>query len=342
MTTPRDEPGPAGTPLEGRADPQLLAVQVERGEAGDMALLAGLPDDDFADFALAAAIQRELEAEDEASIPRITPAETEAAIPRIEPVVAEAGDENEDVPGVTPLRPAARPARRVDRRWLAAAAVLAGVTLLPLTWRASQGGAVREPSHAVAMLENPSAGLPPGFEDDRPWSRTRGGEVVSEEGRSARVGAYMVNLELAIRSGDAENTRLMANRIKGLLTDMSTSGTVAAGALNPITDRPDSPPAELLPVLEDASTQVAGALDADRYLLGAWAEAARLAVMRRDAAFFREARTRRTLEGAEALVGDDEGARAALTVIRNASEAGAPDWTGLSAAVGTLLRAIAS
>jgi hypothetical protein len=319
VTERPNDPAWSAAPPDGAMEPERLAALLD-GRLGDAerdALLAQLAvdDEDLALFAEAAAIQRELEEADEVAA----------------------------VPGVLPLRPAARPARRVDRRWMAAAAVLAGVTLLPLTWRASQGGgAVREPSHAVALLENPSAGLPADF-DNRPWSRTRGeGEVVTEEGRPARVGAYMVNLELAIRAGDADNTRLMAQRIAGLLTDANAAGTYAAHSLDPIIARPNAPAAALLPALEQASDGAADVLGADRYALGAWAEAARLAVARRDAAFFQEGRTRTTLESAGALLGDDEQARNAITTVRRASGSDAPDWAGLKKGTNSLLSAIAS
>ncbi len=343
MTTPREERGSAGGRLEGRTDPQLLAVQIERGEAADMELLAGLSDDDFADAALAAAIQRELEEEDAA-----------AGIPRMEPATAE--HEAASAPGVLPLRrPAARPARGLDRRWLAAAAVLAGVTLLPLSWRASQGGAVREPSHAVALLENPSAGLPERWMDQPGWSGTRGGggpqvepsadpalELRAEQVAAVRLGAQIVDLELAVRARDTANTQLLAARIAEGLRNRNTAGTVAAPSFDAIAERAGADPSELLPRVREASEPQLLAVDADRYALGAWAEAARLAAARRDAAFFREGRTRRTLDSAEALVGDDTTAKSALAEIRASSNSDAPDWGALQTATKNLLGAIAS
>ncbi|HST59647.1 MAG TPA: hypothetical protein VLK84_13175 [Longimicrobium sp.] len=324
-------------------DPQLLAVQVELGEAADMELLAGLSDDDFADAALAAAIQRELEEEDAAAV-----------IPRIEPATAET--EAASVPGVLPLRrPAARPARGLDRRWLAAAAVLAGVTLLPLTWRASQGGAVREPSHAVAMMENPAAGLPAGWLDQPGWSGNRGGggtaiepsaipavDLRAEQIDAVRLGAQIVDLELAVHARDTANTRLLAARIADGLRNRNTAGTVAASSFDAIAERAGADPSELLPLVREASEAESLAVDPDRYALGAWVEAARLAAARRDAAFFREGRTRRTLESAKALVGDDETAKSALTAIGAASDSSAPDWNALTEATKNLLGAIAS
>lgn len=315
MTTPRDEPGPAGPPLEGRTDPQLLAVQVERGEAGDMELLAGLSDDDFADFALAAAIQRELEEQDAAAA----------------------------TPGVLPFARPERPRRGLDRRWMAAAAVVAGLALVPMAWRATQGGGpVRDPAQAVALLENPSAGLPADWVDNPAWSVTRGGsDPLVDQPLSVRTGADMVALEVAVRARDAEDTRRIAQRVSLTLTEASTVGSVAARSLDPLVERAGAPPADLLSALEEASESVADAVDGDWFAVGAWTEAARLAAARRDAAFFREERTRRTLERVEDLVEDNESARAAVAAIRDAIGATPLLWPELEGALGNLMKAVA-
>jgi hypothetical protein len=326
-----NDPAWSAAPPDGAADPERLAALLDGrlGEADREALLVRLAheDDDLALFAEAAAIQRELEAEDG----RVHDEDVE-----------DADHPRAPEPGVIPLRRPARPARVLDRRWVAAAAMVAGVALVPLAWRASQGGAVREPSHAVAMLENPSAGLPAGWDDDRPWSRTRSrGEVTTEAGLAVRTGAYMVDIEIAARAGDAERTRSLAQRVALNLTEASTAGTMAAARLNEVADRAGAPAAELLPLVKAAGDAAADAVDPDRYALGAWAEAALLAAARRDAGFFREGRTRRTLESAEALVGDNEEARTALSAIRAALEAESVLWPELDGGLDELMRAVA-
>jgi hypothetical protein len=318
VTQRPDDPAWSAPPADASPDAERMAALLDdrlRGAERD-ALLARLADseEELALFADAAAIQRELEAEDEAAA----------------------------VPGVLPLRRPARPARGVDRRLVLLAAVLAGVTLLPLAWRAGQGGAVREPSQAVAMLENPAAGLPKDWVYTPAWSGTRGGQgdPLTDETLSVRMGAYMVNLELAVRARDAEQTRWVADRVASDLTNAGTSGTVVAGAFRRLSERAGASPAELLPVLEEAQDALDDAVDANRYALGAWAEAARLAAQRQDAAFFREARTRRTLARAEELVGDNPGAQAAIAKLRAALTSAGPDWTALGGATGQLLSAI--
>ncbi|HLM69081.1 MAG TPA: hypothetical protein VK358_16195, partial [Longimicrobium sp.] len=188
MTQRPNDPAWSAAPMDG-ADPQRLAALLDERLSGAERdeLLARLADsdEDLALFAEAAAVQRELEEEDEAA----------------------------SVPGVLPLRPAARPARGLNRRWLAAAAVVAGLALVPLAWRATQDGAVREPAQAVAMLEDRAGGLPADW-DVRPWSGTRGGgDNPADDALSVQVGAYVVDLDLAVRARDAGATRMLSQRI---------------------------------------------------------------------------------------------------------------------------------
>lgn len=304
---------------DGAVSPERLAALLDgrlRGAERD-ALLARLAgsDEDLAAFADAAVVQRELEAEDEAA----------------------------GTPGVLPLRRPEQALRRMDRRWLAIAAVVAAAALAPFAWRASQPGAVTEPAQAVALLQTPLGGLPAGWLDAPAWAVTRGaGGVADDGGTAARLGAYVVDLELAIRARDADATALLARRAAQMLTEASTAGTLAARHFTALADRAGAPAAELLPVLADGSDAAAQAGDADRFALGAWAEAARLAAARRDAEFFRDGRTGRTLDRADEAVADDVNARAAIATLRAESQDEAPDWIALERASADLLRVIAS
>jgi hypothetical protein len=311
---PRDDAPWAADPPDGGADPERMAALLDgrlRGAERDE-LLARLADrdDDLALFAEASAIQRALEAEDGAA----------------------------GVPGVTPLRPASRPARRVNPRWLALAAVLAGVTLLPLAWRASRGGAIREPSQAVALLENPAAGLPAGW-DERPWSQTRGGggPIGPPEARAARVGAYAVDIELAIRAGDVEQRQILAGNAAAVL---SAEIGIASKGFQELAASTETDQDVLLSQLEDATNYAAISVDPDMLALGAWAEAARFAAMRQDAGFFRNARTHRTLARAEELVGEQRAAKEALAAVSAAAASDPPNWDALKKAVDDLHRAV--
>lgn len=333
MTTPRNDAPWAADPPKGRSLEEEMAIQLERGHADGAGFLDGLSDEDLAEFALALEVQAELEAQDAAAAPKIQAADSA-------PVAHDAADPE---PGVIPLRRPERAPRRLSPRWVALAAVLAGVMLLPFAWRATQGGAVREPSQAVAMLENPEAGLPAGWDDNRPWSGTRGAcePVVTEAGRAVRLGAYMVNLELAVRARDAEQTRLFIGRAECLVQDV-TAGGLLTPAFRQMKEQAGSDPSGLLPHVESANETAADLLDADWFALGAWAEAARLAAARQDAEFFRSTRTRRTLDRAAATAGGNDTARDAVAGMRTAAEADPPQWEALRTASANLLAAVAS
>lgn len=309
---PNDPPWAAAPPEVELSLHERMAIQIERAQPRGAEFLDSLSDEDLGELAMAAAIEAELKEQD---------------------AVAE-------VPGVLPLRRPARPARVLNPRWAALAAVLAGVALIPFAWRGTQGGAVRVPSHAVAMLENQSAGLPEGWDNSRPWSNTRGGEVTTDTGLAVRTGAYMVDIDLAVRAGDAETTRLLAQRVAINLAEANTAGTMAARPFNELAARAGAPAAELLPLVKEAAGAAADAVDGNLYALGAWAEAARLAANRRDAAFFREGRSRRTLDRAKELVGNNAEAQIAITAIGASLEPNTPRWPELRKAIEDLLAAI--
>lgn len=334
MTTPRNDAPWAADPPTGRSLEEELAIQIERGHADGAGFLDGLSDEDLAEFALAVEIQAELEAQDAAA----------AGVPG-DPDAPEAGPGLPDAPapepGVIPLRRPERAPRRPSPRWVALAAVLAGVMLIPFAWRATRGGAVEQPSQAVAMLERPEAGLPPDWDLPPSRNQTRGdGDLFTEAQRSARLGALMVQLEIAVRARDAERTGLVADRAAFLLENV-TAGGLLTSALDQVKEQAGGEPSALLPQVEEVNETAASLLEADWFALGAWTEAARLAAARRDAAFFRDARTRRTLGSAEALVGDDEQARAAITAVRAAAASDPLEWAALRTAVDDLFGEVA-
>jgi hypothetical protein len=336
VTTPRNDAPWAADPPDRRSLQEEMAIQIERGRPDGAAFLDGLSDEELADFALALEVQAELEAQD------ATAAEPGVhTVPEIHDEAAESATDAAAEPGVIPLRRPERRPRRLSAQWMALAAVLAGVMLVPFAWRASRGGAVEYPSQAVAMLENPAAGLPVDYDSSRPWSRTRGASGPStDERRAVQFGAYMVDLELAVRARDAEETRLMARRAELLMQDVTAGGLVAT-SLQAVTAQAGGEPSAVLPDLDEANETAANLLDAEWLVLGAWGEAARFAAARQDTEFFRSPRTRRTLDRAEALVEDHQGSLDALGGIRGAVGGDPVDWTALRIAVDALLKAIA-
>lgn len=255
---------------------------------------------------------------------------------------ASLGADGEGGTTVTPLRPAERARRRPvpPARWLALAAVLAAVALVPVLW--SRRGATEpgDPGRLAALLEGREAGLPAGWIDTRPWGATRGpGDPLTPEARAVRLGVLLMDLELAARARQGDAVRLLAAQILVLLEEVPASGPTADG-YRAIRDVGTASPAEL----EEGREGVAGLVVAEDLLrLGAWAEAARLAAARRDAAFFRSRETRAALDGAAELPSLSDDARAAVERIRRATrEGGAPEWGSLHRALDELLRGTAS
>jgi hypothetical protein len=82
-------------------------------------------------------------------------------------------------------------------------------------------------------------------------------------------------------------------------------------------------------------------VDEDHFALGAWAEAARIAVRQQDGAFFRARASRKMLDRAASLPSLDPEARTTVEAIRTATQAeGQPDWTSLQTHTDQLLRSL--
>lgn len=297
--------------LEGRLP------QPERDQA--VAHLSAV-DEDAEVFADAAAVLAELEAEDG--------------------VAAEASEDAEDPDtgrdaSVVPLRPPSteRTRRRVPVRWLALAAVLAGMVLIPLAISRSRGPA--GPGEYVAALTRPDAGVAEAW--GHTWPQTRGpGEVGADEALSARLGALNVDLELAMAARQAEPTARIARRIGSMLT-WPGSGPAAFVYAEIASDSAASPDV-LMRRLDTGRNAVGAYVNEESFSLGAWAEAARIAAASRDAAFFRSRASRRAADRAAALDSMDEPTRGAIETIRAAGEGeGEPDWPRVAKAADDVL-----
>lgn len=244
-------------------------------------------------------------------------------------------------PKAVPLHPPAPPStrrgwRRAPARWLALAAMIAGVLLVPLAL--SRSGS-REPGDFASLLANRQAGLPQGWAERDRWSVTRGSEAVAaENARAARLGALHVDLEVAAAAGQAQDTRLLSSTIASRLDDVTGAGPVAAAYRN-IGARASEPAEALMKPLAEARESLALFVDEDHFNAGAWTEAAALAVQRRDAAFFHRRASRKMLDRT-ALLLEGEG-RAAVEAIRDAAGADPPNWTVLETQTSALLRRIA-
>lgn len=322
-------------------------------------------DEDAELLADAAAVLRDLEAESVA-----LPVHAGAAAPRVDQAamgeqarhdhlvgvvdVGQADDHADAVPRraddrdtssdpkVVPLRPPSteRTRRRLPTRWLALAAMVAGVMLVPLALSRS-GGGPGHPGQYAALLANREAGLPADWTS--PWSVTRGGGTpVVDNARAAQLGALHVDLELAVAARQAEQTTLLAARIEALLADVPAAGLVAS-TYREIGTRAGQPPATLAELLEDGRENVAMFVDEDHFALGAWAEAARLAAASRDAEFFAARASRKALGRLVGSEGIAPSAREPAERIRRAiPEEGTPDWSVIGPAVDELVRLLGS
>jgi hypothetical protein len=232
-------------------------------------------------------------------------------------------------------------------RWVALAAVLAGVALAGRAlWPGTSPAG--EPVRLAERLEQADQGLPAGWTTDTPWAVVRGdgaaGGASPEErvARAADAGALLLDLSVAVQGRDSAETWLLARQIAELY-DPRTTGP--GGALREIIDGAGSPPERLRPLVEQATDQVAQRLEQPEALrLGAWIEAARLAAKTRDAAFFEEARTRRILDDAARLTASDRRARGAVEQVRGLLPpgAGTPRWEALAAALEVLVGELVS
>jgi hypothetical protein len=117
--------------------------------------------------------------------------------------------------------------------------------------------------------------------------------------------------------------------VGALLAALPASGPATA-VYDELARRAGEPSAALAPLRERGRRTAARLAGEEGVALGAWAEAARLAAVRRDAGFFRARATRRALEriGREPALPPET--RVAVERIRAAFAASAPpDWPSL-------------
>jgi hypothetical protein len=314
--------------LDGREREELLARLA--GAAED--------DDDYLVFADAAAVLREREeAAGVTPLPIPVRAE-ESASPSAGPEVAAAPHEDSrdgkpasDTAKVVPLRPR----RRFPvAAWGALAAVLAGVALIPVL--RARAGDPYDPARLASRLETSVPALPAGWaRAERPWGAKRGGspDRLTEEGRSARLGALLVDLEVAVRARDTASTAAIAGTVKALLEGFSTGYVVQT--YDSIARAPDRPREQLEPLLKDGRQDVAEIFDPVYFRAGAWTEAGLLAAAKRDADFFRRRDSRRELEAIAAIPAVAQEARAVQAAIPDDR---APDWNAVDTNLTAILK----
>ncbi|HEX6368493.1 MAG TPA: hypothetical protein VF006_06165 [Longimicrobium sp.] len=287
----------------------LLEGKVQGEQREELLAHLARNEDDYAVFASTGAVLRALEEED---------------------ARAAAAEAQKDV---IPLR---RPARgpRLPNRVLAMAASIAAVALVStfaLRTRPSPAGA---PVLLADRLAN-EKGLPADWKKGAVGSSSRGGGNAD----AVSTGASLTDLAVAIVAHDtAEIAAIVAQ-----LRPRTERGASADTPLGHIAENPNAPTDSLNALLEQATDRLARMFDRKPLEFGAWAEAARIAAMARDDAFFRDDATDGMLGRADRIADDNEQARAAVDRVRSILPDGAAtQWEELEKSIANMLRELAS
>ncbi len=226
-------------------------------------------------------------------------------------------------------------------RWMAIAAVLAGLALAPWLWMRMRPANRDDPGRFVALLASPAGGMPAGWNAD-PWGSVRGSDQPLTAGaRAARLGARLTDLALAVQRRDSAAGTLAAD-IGALLETVPAAGPVGA-MYHDIGTRAGAAPSDLAPLLTQAGSAAARLAGADLVQLGAWVEAARVAAAAQDAAFFDSPQSRRMLTRAGTLTGLTEPARSLISRLQAELTAEpTPEWSALGRDLTELLGALGS
>jgi hypothetical protein len=178
-----------------------------------------------------------------------------------------------------------------------------------------------------------------GWADDNPFSTLRSSEGpgFTEAGRAARVGAFLVDLEVAVRSRDSASTAVYSRRLGELLRGVRRAGP-SERVYRQIERSAGQPLDRLAGLVKDGREKAIAAVDRDYRMAGAWAEAARVAAAAGDEGFFRTQESRRALQRIAALpLLGESGASALEQVQSEMAKNGARDRGTLQQALWNLL-----
>jgi hypothetical protein len=289
-------------------------------------------DEAMSQFADATAVLRELEAEDGI----VVVGETAHDEP---PRVGDADPAHD--PKVVPLPPPStrRAWRRPPARWLALAAVFVGALLvLPPRF-----GGRDSSGDFAASFTDPQAGVPPDWV--LPYGTRGEGNAAADNALAAHFGALHMQLELAVAARQQDTTQRsetvdISRRIAVMLDGVTAGGTVSP-IYHAIAARDSLSQDSVLHLLAEGRKYLPPFVGKDYFALGAWAEAARIAAHRQDAAFFRTRASRRMLDRAASGPSPEDATRASVEKIRAALAPDEPDWMALRSETDQLLRSLA-
>lgn len=240
-----------------------------------------------------------------------------ADIVAISPERATSGSSARPVDIRTPRRP-----WRIPPRYLAAAALILGIVVVPTMYM---------------RTERSPAVFPPAW-NYTPWGGSRGEDAfVSSAGRSWRVGARLTDLAVSIRAHHDASAATFATDIARALADVPAAGPAVA-IFQDIAARAISDPKRAAELAREGRDAARALLDSNVVDLGEWTEAARLAAHRNDAAFFRS----RHSDAMLANLGRGPHARVEADSIRSALKAALATpsnatWLALEQALESLL-----
>lgn len=300
---------------ESRNDVERLSALLEGRVTGPEreALLAHISasEDDYELFTGTARVLRALEEEDARAAAAAPPADED----------------------VIPLPPAGSGTRPFVR-WLALAAVVAGVVLISTWALRGRTPAGADPVRLAAVADPARRGLPEDWVNQRPWADRGDGPSGDDQARAAQAGVMILDLAVAVRTRDSVTTRILARQASRRFEE----GVGGATPLLEIARRAGEPPEVLEELLDRAADRLADNLDSGFLQIGAWTEAARLAAAKRQEPFFRDRANREMLRLAERLTRSDDAAHDAVAQVRAAIPAqGEPAWPALEGALEELL-----
>ena len=162
-------------------------------------------------------------------------------------------------------------------RLLAAAAVLFLMVAIPLMWLAVNDGPAPElrTAELVAELTAPGTDLAAGIYSGDEWSRTRGfGSSLEDRQRAFRLGVRTVDLEIALRSGDAVRATQLVHELSDIANGLPLPEMIVASYDDLLARLERGEPVTGLGARSAAAAElIADSAEPPYYRLGQWAEA---------------------------------------------------------------------
>jgi hypothetical protein len=182
------------------------------------------------------------------------------------------------------VRPLTRPQRWRRPALALAAALILGAIIVPFVRSRSVSSEGGDPQQFVALLG--PGGLPSDL-DATPWSTTRGdAEPLTDAARATRIGARLTDLAVAVNAGDSTAPQIAA-AIAALLEPIPASSP--ASLVFRALGNPNASKQERAALVSRGADAAAALTSRRAVSRGEWLEAARIAALRHDDAFFNSA-----------------------------------------------------